>query len=117
MTSPDCPYVMHGSTVREPEPTNDTRDENEARIQDLEALVAELRRRVEAMTAEANAAALRYDMRERYHEAQIAGWREACIDHGVQPDAGSLRVHLDIVLYTVRSIDRLLRMFGREVAR
>lgn len=112
MTSPDCPYVMHG-TVRVSDPTTAT----EPTAEDQQRLVDELRRRVVAMTAEVNQSALRAHLRERHHDAQLAGWREACIDHGIQPDAGSLRVHLDNVRDTLRSLDRLLRMFGREVAR
>lgn len=103
MTSPDHPYTMHGAPAPDP--------------QDQQLLVDELRRRVVAMTAEANASALRHHLRERYHDAQLAGWRQVCIDHGIQPDAGSLRVHLEVVRDSTRSIDRLLRLAGREVGR
>lgn len=112
LTSPDHPYVMHG-TVRTTDPVLVT----EPGPEDLQPLVDELRRRVVAMTAEANAAAMRHHMRERYHDAQLAGWRQVCLDHGIAPDAGSLRVHLEDIRDCTRSIDRLLRLAGREVGR
>lgn len=85
MTSPDCPYVMHGALPTTPD------------------LVADLRRQVEE-------AARRQALREERHDAQLAGWREACLDYGIQPDSGSLRVYLQTMRDALRSIDRLLRI-------
>ena len=80
MTSPDSPYLMHGVPPVPP---------------DQNPLVRDLRRRL----ADESHTICRLErgmyQRERYHAAQLEGWRQVCLDFGITPDSGSLRVRLE----------------------
>jgi hypothetical protein len=95
--SPDYPNGMHGADVpcmghdlHGPDVLAELRAEVE-RLKHDRTAAQECAQRTQA---DGNLLADRLFAQEARHRAAIDGWRQVCIDHGITPDAGSLRCAL-----------------------
>lgn len=85
MPSPDNPYLRHGDSNLLYGPAGGPgRPSADASYKD----------RTEALEAEIEALTARMAALTRVTGDQIAGWRSACVDNDISPDAGSLRMAL-----------------------